>query len=370
MEAENKCLSKIKKVFIITKCVHKIMENYSIGDTMKEEFNPLVSIVIPVYNGAEYMREAIDSALAQTYKNIEVIVVNDGSKDNTDEIARSYGEKIRYFKKENGGVSTALNLAIQNMQGEYFSWLSHDDVYLPEKIERQIDVLRKLTDKTTVVNTAYSWINSKSKIFSIHIPFIPRKFQNVGLFYFFMYEITGCGLLIHKMHFNKAGLFDPKLKIVQDYDLWFKILRYANFAHINEPLVKIREHAKRVTNLSPIYFSELNEIWSKLVNMLTEAEIIKTFHDELSFYFLLRRFIYPELPTTSKIVYRSYRAVYEKRKLKIRYLMQKWEMSFMYYILPHSKNTYNILAFPFRCLRKYKTILIKLSDQMSKRKQG
>ena len=120
MEAEDKCLSKIKKVFIITKCVHKIMENYSIGNTMKEEFNPLVSIVIPVYNGAEYMREAIDSALAQTYKNIEVIVVNDGSKDNTDEIARSYGEKIRYFKKENGGVSTALNLAIQNMQGEYF----------------------------------------------------------------------------------------------------------------------------------------------------------------------------------------------------------------------------------------------------------
>ena len=115
------------------------MENYSIGNTMKEEFNPLVSIVIPVYNGAEYMREAIDSALAQTYKNIEVIVVNDGSKDNTDEIARSYGEKIRYFKKENGGVSTALNLAIQNMQGEYFSWLSHDDVYLPEKIERQND---------------------------------------------------------------------------------------------------------------------------------------------------------------------------------------------------------------------------------------
>ena len=96
---------------------------------------PLVSIIIPVYNGEKYMREAIDSALNQTYKNIEVIVVNDGSKDNTDEIALSYGDKIRYFKKENGGVSTALNLGIKEMKGEYFCWLSHDDVYEYNKVD-------------------------------------------------------------------------------------------------------------------------------------------------------------------------------------------------------------------------------------------
>ena len=81
----------------------------------EDKFNPLVSIVIPVYNGENYLKEAIDSALAQTYKNIEVIVVNDGSSDKTDEICKSYGSKIRYFKKENGGVSTALNLGIEKM---------------------------------------------------------------------------------------------------------------------------------------------------------------------------------------------------------------------------------------------------------------
>ena len=71
---------------------------------MKSDFNPKVSIVIPVYNGRNYMRDAIDSALAQTYKNIEVIVINDGSNDNgeTDKIAKSYGNRIRYFSKENG----------------------------------------------------------------------------------------------------------------------------------------------------------------------------------------------------------------------------------------------------------------------------
>ena len=91
---------------------------------MKQLFNPKVSIVIPVYNGSNYLREAIDSALAQTYKNIEVIVINDGSNDRgkTDKICKSYGNKIRYFKKENGGVSSALNMGIEKMEGEYFSW--------------------------------------------------------------------------------------------------------------------------------------------------------------------------------------------------------------------------------------------------------
>ena len=78
---------------------------------MLKQFTPNVSIVIPVYNGSNYVREAIDSALSQTYKNIEIIVVNDGSTDDTDEICKSYGNKIRYFKKENGGVSTEIGRA-------------------------------------------------------------------------------------------------------------------------------------------------------------------------------------------------------------------------------------------------------------------
>ena len=107
---------------------------------------PLVSIVIPVYNGSNYMREAIDSALAQTYRNIEVIVVNDGSRDDgaTDAIARSYGDRIRYIPKENGGSSSALNTGIRNMKGDWFSWLSHDDLYAPEKVEKQVELLNKL----------------------------------------------------------------------------------------------------------------------------------------------------------------------------------------------------------------------------------
>ena len=106
--------------------------------------NPLVSIIIPVYNGANYLSDAINSALNQTYKKIEIIVVNDGSNDYdaTEKIALSFSDQIKYIKKENGGVSTALNVGIQAMKGEYFSWLSHDDMYTQNKIESQIDFLK------------------------------------------------------------------------------------------------------------------------------------------------------------------------------------------------------------------------------------
>lgn len=112
---------------------------------MLNKIFPLVSIVIPVYNGANYLKEAIDSALNQTYPNCEIIVVNDGSTDQgkTECIALSYGEKIRYFSKENGKVSTALNMGIREMEGQYFAWLSHDDIFYPDKIEKQVKVMQK-----------------------------------------------------------------------------------------------------------------------------------------------------------------------------------------------------------------------------------
>ena len=109
-------------------------------------YNPKVTIVIPVYNGANYVKEAIESALSQTYDNIEIIVVNDGSNDNneTENAVLSYGDKIKYVCKENGGVSSALNTGIKLAEGEWISWLSHDDLYTQEKIKKQIEDVKKI----------------------------------------------------------------------------------------------------------------------------------------------------------------------------------------------------------------------------------
>lgn len=253
---------------------------------MAEDFNPLVSIVIPVYNGENYMREAIDSALGQTYKNIEVIVVNDGSKDRTDEIAQSYGNKIRYFKKENGGVSTALNLAIKNMKGEYFSWLSHDDVYLPEKIECQIEVLRRLEDKRTVVYGGWKIIDERGTIcaeYALDKIYGNEKVSN-AIFILTNRLISGCGVLLHKKILEKYNGFDENLRTTQDYDLWFKVFRNGNIAYDGTCNTLSREHKKQVSRTSSIHAAECDTLWIEFFKSLSYDEIKAAYDSELSFY--------------------------------------------------------------------------------------
>lgn len=219
------------------------------------EYKPLVSIIIPVYKGDPYLAEAIDSCLAQTYSNIEIIVVNDGSPDEgkTAEIANRYGNKIRYFEKENGGVSSALNFGISQMKGEWFSWLSHDDLYEPEKVKKQIDAVRNLEDKVCVVRCTTSSIDAKGNpiirprrkirgIFSAEKMMRMHYLQAVGLY--------GCTLLINKKILDTCGYFDETLKTVQDEDYWTRIMfRGFKFVSISDTLVKIRIHAEQTTNL-------------------------------------------------------------------------------------------------------------------------
>ena len=124
----------------------------------------LVTIIIPVFNGSNYLRDAIDSAINQSYKNTEIIVINDGSDDSnqTKQISISYGYKIRYIEKDNGGVASALNLGIRNMNGEYFSWLSHDDIFEYDKIEKEISFA--LQKNALFVFSNYNFVTSHNQI--------------------------------------------------------------------------------------------------------------------------------------------------------------------------------------------------------------
>ena len=130
-------------------------------------YKPLVSIIIPLYNGSNYVEEAIKSALAQTYDNIEIVVVNDGSTDNGagKAICEKYLDKILYFEKENGGCASALNYGIKKANGDFISWLSHDDLYFPEKVEKQINtyVTKDLDIQNTIVSNVGILINSEGK---------------------------------------------------------------------------------------------------------------------------------------------------------------------------------------------------------------
>ena len=257
---------------------------------VKMKYFPKVSIVIPAYNASNYLAEAIDSALQQTYKNIEVIVVNDGSKDDgkTAEVAKKYGDKIQYYEKTNGGSSSALNTGIEHMTGDWFSWLSHDDLYYSNKVEAEIKYLNSLKldfnnleelqrhiifaaadlidgfgktiKKTTLrkLNATSNKINNEEGALRLIAEPVQDGFH-------------GCSCLVHRLAFEKNGMFDEKLRLLNDMDLWFRF--YSNNYKIHFlplTLVKGRVHAGQVSRSIGFSYhnNEQDMFWNRSLKWL------------------------------------------------------------------------------------------------------
>ena len=255
------------------------------------EFQPKVSIVIPVYNGSNYMRKAIDSALNQTYQNKEIVVINDGSADSTEEIALSYGQKIRYYKKENGGQSSALNFGIDKMEGDYFSWLSHDDVYNPDKLEVQIQTLSQLEDKNVILYSDYEDIDENDRLLnSAKIPPIPPSEFLFNLLT--KAPISGCSTLVPKSCFEAVGLFNDQLPTTSDYDMWFRLGKKFAFHHIPQALIKNRVHGNQVSvKKRGVLIKETNAFLSDCLKQIDEEgiSISTSFPDKEQLYYHLSK---------------------------------------------------------------------------------
>lgn len=245
--------------------------------------NPKVSIIIPVYNGSNYLKEAIDSALLQTYDNIEILVINDGSNDGgkTRSVALSYKDKIKYIEKDNGGVSTALNLGIENMTGDYFSWLSHDDLYEPDKVLKQVNELLKYGDRT-VVYSNYNIVDENTNLIGSvvlnHDEYMANPLQSI-----INMDINGITLLIPKKAFDECGVFDENLRCVQDYDLWVKIMKTYKFIHMKDILASSRVHSKQVSNVSSRVVLEGNCFYKNLVSSIDLETKVRYFGSEYLF---------------------------------------------------------------------------------------
>ena len=224
-----------------------------------------VSIIIPVYNGSNYIRDAIESALSQTYENKEIIVVNDGSNDNdaTKKIVEEYKDKVIYYEKENGGVSTALNLGIEKSTGDYISWLSHDDIYYPNKLERQIEEISKYDDET-ILYSNYDLIDLEGNKFNTVI-LDHEMLKNKPDYALLEGLIGGITLLIPKQAFEECGMFDEKYRCVQDYIKWFEFIKKYHFVHMPEVLAASRVHPKQVTYNSPVMIKEGNYLWAYMI---------------------------------------------------------------------------------------------------------
>ncbi len=291
-----------------------------------KEFKPKVTVVIPVYNGSNFMKVAIDSAIAQTYDNKEILVINDGSTDNgeTEKIALSYGNKIRYIKKENGGVATALNLAIKEMKGEYLSWLSHDDMYKPFKLEKQVEVLNKLQDKNTIIFSNVELIDERGDIFCTtnYSNLLTHEELCQGIYPVIKGTVNGCSMLISKECFNKVGLFNENLKTSNDYEMWLRLFKEFNCYLIEEPLIQYRIHKNQDTTKSPYTLKEANKLWVDIINNLTEKEIegwgFEPFNVYMDLYFQM---YYSKYNEAYPVAYKKAKEIYDKSNPKVSIIM-------------------------------------------------
>ena len=200
---------------------------------------PRVSVVIPAYNSSAIIKEAIESVLAQSYKDIEVIVVDDGSTDDTESTVRSFGDRVLYLKQENQGAGAARNSGIQKSRGEYVAFLDSDDLWSPEKLAEQIPLLERDPELGLVYSDWF--VVSENQVASdSYLKTLPAAsgyvFDKLVRFGF----ILTSGVVLRRTCLNEVGYFDNSLSIAQDYDLWLRIAYRWKIALVDKPLVTKR----------------------------------------------------------------------------------------------------------------------------------
>ena len=230
----------------------------------------LVSIIIPVFKNSYFLNDSLSSAINQTYKNIEIIVVNDGSpeKERIHKIVKKFKKKsnIRLINlRNNKGVGYALNMGIKNSKGTYISWLSHDDYLHNAKIKKQIFALKK-SKKEICFSNFIQVDHFKNKIKTIKISknlFEPKHSI------LFRDNFNFCSALLRKNIFKKVGYFDVKKKHTQDYNMMFRIFNIYKPIILSEFLFFSRTHVKQNSKLfkeeailekEVLYLSKFKEI--------------------------------------------------------------------------------------------------------------
>ncbi|NNE99536.1 MAG: glycosyltransferase [Pyrinomonadaceae bacterium] len=208
---------------------------------------PQVSVVIPAYNAERYLAASIESVFQQTYDRWELLVIDDGSTDSTGEIAGSYGNAaVKYFFTPNGGVSRARNIGIENASGKYVAFLDADDVWEPEKLEIQMDVL----DRETNVKACYSaFFLVDENLNEVGVRRSKRKSNALNdLMLSGNVVATPSTVIAEKDLFSQVGGFDTDLSLCADWEMWIRLATKTEFAYIDEPLLKYRVHESNMSN--------------------------------------------------------------------------------------------------------------------------
>lgn len=209
-------------------------------------YDPLVSIITPVYNGEQYLLETIESALAQTYQNFELLIVNDGSTDNSADIIKPYlkDSRVKYIEQKNAGVAAARNTAIKQARGKYVGFLDQDDLWLNNKLEVQIAALEQDMN-VALVHSRHDVIDLMGNKTDYHL--IPRASGYCLKDLFKENRIAVLTVLIRKTIFDEIGLFNEQLSGVDDYDMWLRVTLKYPIKYINQSLASYRFHDSNIS---------------------------------------------------------------------------------------------------------------------------
>jgi glycosyltransferase involved in cell wall biosynthesis len=205
-----------------------------------------VSVVIPTYNSVRFVTEAIDSVLAQTFQDLEILVVDDGSKDETREVlAKKYGDSIRYLYKENGGVSKARNYGIEQASGKYIAFLDADDLWMPEKLEKQVALLES-NQETGLSYTGAIKVDEKLELKG-YIP--AQKYDDAceGLL-LNMNILVLSSSIVRKDIILQTNGFDSQFSTCADKEYWLRLSLLTKFAPVEDFLVKYRDVANSMSS--------------------------------------------------------------------------------------------------------------------------
>ena len=212
---------------------------------------PLVSVVTPVYNGESHLVECIESVLAQTYRNVEIIVV-DGSTDDTKSMLASYMDRITYLYQEPTGVAAARNAGLQKAHGQLIAFLDADDIWLPEKLSIQVEAFLQHPEAGIIFSDNLNFDESGVLRSSACKPMIEgwlekQRIPETDFAYGRLYKellvgncIGTCSILVRREVLNEVGIFDETFRICEDYDLWMRIARRHPVLYVDRVLSKYR----------------------------------------------------------------------------------------------------------------------------------
>jgi len=231
---------------------------------------PLVSIITPVYNGADYIGQTIESVLAQDYPNFELVIIDDGSTDNTKEVILRYNdERIRYLYQENKGVSSARNLAIKKAKGQYIMPLDSDDMMTPDSIASHLAEFEKHPEADLVYCDVLLIDNRSNPIRIMNKPEYQDRKHLIRDLFRAGHPVLPFRLGIRRSVFDKIGFYDEDLLIGEDYDMMRRFIKAGlKIHHLNEPLHLRRTHAE---SLSRNYSSHKTKCHFDVVRRFTNT---------------------------------------------------------------------------------------------------